>query len=125
MDREINALQATLDRMNERLLSMTVRLDALHVSGSQSVHRYDNLVILEDDINKRIDYLAGVLDEIDRMIQRVSEERYRTLLIDRYMRFLTWDEIADDMSYCRANTHKLHGKALKEMREILSEIYDG
>ena len=70
------------------------------------------IIDLEAEINSDIDTLVDLKQSIMRIIKRVSNPEYQTLLELRYLCFKTWEQIAIDMNYGIDNIFKLHKKAL-------------
>lgn len=64
-------------------------------------------------IDTRIDELYSVKNEISQAIESVDDAVLRTLLMLRYIRFYTWEQIAEKMNYDVRYIYKLHRKALQ------------
>ena len=79
----------------------------------------ENLTIQEIiAINDKIDELVDLKTEIRSKIDCSPDETERLLLTYRYLCFLSWEEIADKMSYSCRNIHYLHTKALKSFESL-------
>ena len=121
LDREINALLRTKEETRERLMSITAGYAGEPVQGTRDPHRYDRLAELDDKIDQRIDQLVAIKQEILDAINQVPDERYRTLLIERYVNCKTWEQIAVDMNYSFRWTMRVHGQALLEIAMIIEK----
>lgn len=53
-------------------------------------------------------------------IGKIEEPEYQTVLISRYFKHKTWDEIASNMFYSKRWIYSLHGSALKRLDEKLN-----
>lgn len=70
-------------------------------------------------IDERIDELYAVKCEIFKAISRIEDSTLRTLLELRYLSFKTWEEIAVEMNYGYRHICRLHGKALKNLKDVI------
>lgn len=81
--------------------------------------RFVNYAAYSETIDKRIDELYAVKNEILTAINSVDDNTLRELLILRYIKFYTWEEIAEKMNYSYVHVvHNLHPKALKRVNRI-------
>ena len=115
---------AVLQAMAERATST---YQALRTSGTSKRSKLESAV---DDMADIQTALAGQIEgfkakyrEIAGAIEKVEDPVYRETLTLRYLCFLTWDEIADQMKYTVRWTHILHGRALKEVKEFIVVHY--
>ena len=74
------------------------------------------IIELEEEINRDIDRLVDLKRNITRAIKQVRNPEYQTLLEKRYLCFETWENIAVEMRYEIRYIHKLHNKALHEVK---------
>ena len=81
--------------------------------------RFVNYAAYSETIDKRIDELYSIKNEILAAINEVEDNTLRRLLILRYIKFYTWEEIAEKMNYSYVHVvHNLHPKALKRVNRI-------
>jgi len=79
---------------------VTVPLDGERVQSSADHNvKLVQLASLEQEIDKRVDELCAMKLKILAAINEVSDSTLRTLLIERYISFKTWEQIAVDMGY--------------------------
>lgn len=83
--------------------------------------RFVNYAAYSETIDKRIDELYAVKNEILTAINSVDDNTLRELLILRYVSFNRWDEIADKMNYSERRIYDLHGRALEHVSEVIYE----
>ncbi len=69
----------------------------------------------EEKINKKIDLLYEVKEDIEKTLHTVEDDTLRVLLRYRYINGLTWEEIAVTMNYDYRWILRLHGKALNKL----------
>lgn len=67
--------------------------------------------------------LFMVLSEIENAIMQVDDNILRELLMYRYLNFMTWENIAVEMSYSYMHICRLHKKALQLMEDVI-ECYN-
>ena len=67
-------------------------------------------------IDKRLADLRNMLGEIEHAIYSVDDSVQRLLLINRYVLFKKWKDIAIEMSYSPKNIFKIHNKALNNVK---------
>ena len=72
---------------------------------------------IERDIVAELDVLVSKKKHITDQIAALSDERFRTLLFDRYVFLYTWEQVAVDMNYRIKWVYELHGNALKSFAE--------
>lgn len=111
LNREIAAMDRLKDETYAALTSAVATIDA-SPGGSKDPHKYDRYAGLCDLIERRKDELTQIQEEILKAISKVEDSRYRTLLIDRYTRFLRWEQVAEEMHYSFRHVLTLHEEAL-------------
>lgn len=119
MDKEINALLEEKEKAFSRACSATAPTDHERVTTTRrntSEDKFAQYAEYERRIDRMIDKLFQIKQEIIAAIECVNEPVYRTLLIKRYLNFKTWEQIAVEMNYSYRQTVRLHGKALQEVK---------
>lgn len=125
LNEEINALLTEQRQAFNIATSTTPKLSADKVQTSQSnsaESKFINYAEYSKMIDERIDELYAIKQEILQVINTVENSTYRTLLIERYIQFKTWEQIAVDMNYCWRQIMRLHGKALCKVSASLNVI---
>ena len=89
-------------------------------NGNTTERRFVNYAAYSETIDKRIDKLYAVKNEILTAINTVADNTLRELLILRYIKFYTWEEIAVKMGYTFQWAHVLHKRALQNIEKILN-----
>lgn len=90
-------------------------------NGNTAERRFVNYAAYSETIDKRIDELYSIKNEILAAINEVEDNTLRRLLILRYIKFYTWEEIAEKMNYSMRRVYDFHGRALKHIFEIIYE----
>lgn len=83
---------------------------------SDAVVRYEKLM---DRISAEHKRKAAILEEVTDVIERVPDEKLRTVLTMRYIKMCQWEEIAEKMDYSVQRIYQLHGDALEILRKII------
>jgi len=119
LDQRINSKLQQIESLNALAEKCTTTLTGMPHSQNSSTSAIADTVVkiigLQAEINKDIDELVDLKQEIMKLIKSVSNAEYQTLLELRYLCFKTWEQIADDMSYEVRNVYALHKKALKQI----------
>ena len=74
---------------------------------------------LERVIKGDIERLLEQKLEIKKTIDLVSDKTEMLLLQQRYLQFMNWDEVCESMSISKRTAHRIHGRALNSVDEIL------
>ena len=117
--REVETMKAAKYAAEVRASGMTVGMHE-KIARSQQLRGDELLVKLSDysaELDARIAELYSILAEIAQAIYSVEEGMLRLLLINRYILFKRWEQIAVDMNYRYQHVHRLHGKALEAIAE--------
>ena len=127
-------------RLDQRINSKLQQIESLRcltqkvtqAYGGEAVSRTRNVSSLEDSIlrlmeaeeelNRQIDTLVDTKIEIGKLIDRVHNETYRLILEKRYLCFMNWDRIAEELHYSRRWVLSRHERALEVADKLLREI---
>ncbi|MGM9936058.1 MAG: DUF1492 domain-containing protein [Candidatus Ornithomonoglobus sp.] len=123
IDTEINALIKERDKALLMATSATADPGGEKVQTSRrntSEDKFVNYAAYEETINKRLDELYEIKNEISQAISKVKDDTLRKLLILRYINFEKWEAIAIHMSFTYQWVHVLHKRALKCVAEIIN-----
>ena len=121
LKQECRQLQAYLDRIMADMSTVTSpRLTGMpHAKEPKGL---DEIVIRYEEISskyeKQLKQYQRETIEIENAILGMADPRYRLLLRYRYMDGLKWETIADLMHYEVSSLYKMHGQALRELKNI-------
>lgn len=126
LDAEIDQLEEAKHRMLDTITNTTPNYGGEVVCGTKNPHKYDAYVEYCDMVDRRIDQLVSIKEEIHDLIAMIPDNTQRLVLTSRYINFYTWEQIAVNMNYSRQGVLKIHSSALKSAEKILadSEIVD-
>ena len=113
----------------ESLRSMTQKVTSSHkenvVNYTQDVTSLENTIIrlmeAEAELNKQIDALVDLKREILLNISALENIDLELVLMKRYLHFLSWEEIAQEMGFSVRWVHSLHTRALTELDVVLQK----
>jgi DNA-directed RNA polymerase specialized sigma24 family protein len=117
--RAYEALDAHLSGMYEFKGSLNER-----VSGSAYPDKLADLVVgLEERIEAAENAILDGHDAFvaaERLINRLHSDQQRVVLIERYLLFRSWQEVAEDLDMTRSNVRTVHQRALDALDGLLA-----
>lgn len=120
LDARINSKIQQAHTLNGLATRCTSTLSDMPKSASPNTSSMEvvicKIIELEEEINRDIDRLVDLKRDITRAIKEVENAEYQTLLEKRYLCFETWENIAVEMGYDSRYLHKLHNRALREIK---------
>ena len=113
LDKKISNKQIELDALKSLVTSITPMMKEINVQSNGSQDR------LGDTMTKIIDLQCEINNKIDEYVDRKLEDDICiNILIQRYINYKSWDEIAESLSYTRQGVIKKHGKALLDFEKV-------
>lgn len=76
---------------------------------------------LENSIKEDEAEIQGLKEELSSAIEKVKSPKYQAILFKRYIRNMTVDEIAEDLSYSESTVFRIHREAAKALEEIFAK----
>lgn len=101
----------------------SVDYSAIKVQTSPHDHFADTIVKAEshlEALRANITRLYKMREQILMTIEKLPDNRYKTVLIERYINGMTFDEIADTIGRTRRTAERIHGEALKMFDDYMS-----
>ena len=111
-------LERLRNELYERLTNVTQSLDGIP-GGTKDPHKFDALIALNTEISQREAALDRIRLEIFHAIQELQDNRHRVVLTSRYLECMTWQNIAEKMSYDIRHVQRIHGMALVAIEPII------
>lgn len=75
----------------------------------------DVKITIQNDIKMLTEALAATRE----LIKMLGDEKLQLILFKRYLNYQRWEVIAADLGYSWRGIHKLHSKALQELKECI------
>ena len=121
IDDEINSLNEEAERAFSKATVRTRSTGGSTASPDNSTERkFINYAMYRAYIDERVEVLYKTKLEILAAIDKVRDNDLRLLLIKRYIKFKTFDKIAEEMHYSYVHiVHNLHPKALYAVGEFI------
>ena len=115
------ALQTELEYLRSNATRATSMLNPLGVTGPYNPAARENSMLRVVDADARltelIEHIAEALTARLALIERVPDERQRTLLTLRYINGQAWEQVGYAMHYERTQIYELHTQALRAAAE--------
>lgn len=112
---------AVLKEMSSNISSLG--FDDMPKSPNKGKSRLEETILkyieLENEIKADEENLEHEKLIILEAIGKIEEPEYQTVLISRYFKHQTWDEIANSLFYTKRWIYSLHGRALEKLDEKL------
>ena len=118
LNQRIDRLLEEQSRWREMALKITPVLSQTPgggESGSPIERPMDKVLEIDEEINREIDELQIVRQEIRAALNQLEDENLKLLMEYRYIDGLTWEQIAVKMNYCWRQVCRKHGQALTQI----------
>lgn len=118
LNQRIDRLLEEQSRWREMALKITPVLSQTPgggESGSPIERPMDKVLEIDVEINREIDELQIVRQEIRAALNQLEDESLKLLMEYRYIDGLTWEQIAVKMNYCWRQVCRKHGQALTQI----------
>lgn len=125
IDQEIKALQreqAQLEESLSSLQSFDYQKPIVQSSGGRGSVEALAIQVADgkDRIAQRISRLVAAKDEARELIAKLPEGPEHSVLVQRYILLHSWERTAVELGYSYRHVIRLHGEALRQLREIMS-----
>ncbi len=124
LDQLITAKIAERDRLKDLATNISPKpMDGMPYSNTGIVsQRVQNIVVklvtLEGDLNKLIDEYIDHKKSVVAILETLPEKEYG-VLHRQYIRYMTQEQIAEDMGYCTSQIWRIRKKALKNLEDAI------
>lgn len=118
LNQRIDRLLEEQGRWREKAMRITPVLSPVPGgggSGSPIERPMDKVLEIDVEINREIDELQIVRQEIRAALNQLEDENLKLLMEYRYIDGLTWEQIAVKMNYCWRQVCRKHGQALTQI----------
>lgn len=126
IDQLIDAKIAERERLERLATDISPRpIDGMPYFAKGTVSRkVENTVVaiitLEDELNKLIDYYVDYKQKVIAELEKLPANEYG-VLHRRYIRYMTWEKIAEDMGYSVQHVRRIKAQALSSLSQIVSD----
>lgn len=105
IDKKINALAA----LNEKNIAI------VHQYNTDNKELIKKIEHDKTTINQMIDNLTDMKNEIYLVISSINDDELEAILIDHYLSFQTWEQVADNSHYSIRTVQYKHKQALDKL----------
>lgn len=77
------------------------------------------LVETERKVHEKETEFKRIYDEINDAINKLEDDSFQMILYWHYLKFMTWEEVAEKMYYSIGTVYYKHNKALEKLCSIL------
>lgn len=120
LDMRIKSKLQQIESLNDLATSCSSVLTGMPRNPSPTTSRMADCVCkiidLEHEIRDDMNELLDLKKEIMAIIKAVDNPEHQALLEKRYLCYLSWEKIAVDMGYDLRYIHKLHNRALENVK---------
>ena len=123
LDMRINSKIEQLSTLNDLATKCTVTLSDMPRNPNKGISNMEDTIVkiidLQEEINRDIDQLVDLKREIMVVIKKISNVEYQTILENRYLSFMSWEQIAVEMKYSIQQVYRLRDRAHKVVEKIV------
>ena len=125
IDTRIKIKQEQILHLKEIATRATSVIEACRVSGtykrSKMANAVEEMVDIERTIERDIERLKRLYNEISGVIVKIDNESYRQVLTLRYLCNKKWEDIAENMHFDPRSVYRIHSKALQEAKRLMGK----
>lgn len=122
---KIKRIESSIQQLSDAATSITAACEGDRVQSSGTKDRTGNLVAMicdkKDEKLELIEDALNIMHEIEDVINQIEEEKQRAILHLRYIGLLKWEDIARTMNYEVSWIYTIHGKALRQVGNIINK----
>lgn len=123
----INSRLVLIAELRDMTQPGSTAFDNTRVSHSLNVTSLQDtiarIVDVEKEVDELVDQLVDMKDEMMRTILKLKNEKQQIVLIKRYLWFMSWKQIAEEMGFSRRYVLLIHSQALMEMEAVIPEKF--
>lgn len=123
IDQRINGKLNQLADLRLMATNVTAHITDMPGSDSPNLQTMESTVIkivdMEQEITADIDALVDFKRKISSIFRAVTNPEWQLVLEQRYLCFMTWEQIAELLEYSVQHVFRIHGQALKKVAEIM------
>lgn len=120
IDIQINTKLEALQMLDAQATKATAVLTGMPHSPNRGTSSLEaticKIIDLQEEINRDVYRLVSIKEEIKDSIAKIDNTDYRVILEKRYILGKKWEEIAVELGYELRWVHRLHRKALEQIK---------
>lgn len=125
-ERELKTLKARLAHYEDMGLNITSHMSDTPGSHKNASSRVETAAVgMLDTLNAiqgKIRAYTVIIDDAEKMISKIPQERYRQILSLRYLAGMSLRSVGDEVGYRDKNSvYRAHGWALWELQHVIDQ----
>lgn len=126
LDELIDGKMAERERLNELATCISPKMpDGMPFNNTGVVsQKMQNAVIeivmLAQEIDRLIDKYVDYKKQVVSVLEKLPPREYG-VLHRYYIRYMTWEQVAEDMGYCTRQVMRIRKKALRDLENVISD----
>lgn len=84
----------------------------------------EKIIDYENEIRKKNAELLDTRIELRKLINNVKNVDYNLILKKRYLQFMTFEGIANDLAYTERHIYRLHDKAVEAFEKVNKDVIE-
>ena len=126
LDRKINTKLAEYTKLKKlaycvNSISNGEKVQSSHENNSNK--NIDKLIDLSREIDVDVGILLDIQKDIKSTINKLTDNKYRLVLINRYVNCLSFEQCAIVLNYDIRHIYRLHKEALKIIKNVIECQY--
>ena len=121
LDKQINSLIKVKEENISIAQRCTANYNSIGSTNASKANRQENIYIKIADqstqIDQQIDKLVDIRNEIEQLINTVSDTDGQSILRMRYLAYMPMSDIADIMGCTRVTVYRKYNKSIEELAE--------
>ena len=124
LDQLISAKLAERDRLKDMATDISPKpMDGMPFDNTGVVPRkmenaVARLIDLADELNKLVDMYTSHKEKVVKALELLPPNEYG-VLHRHYIRYMTWEQVAEDMGFCTVQIWRIRKKALENLRNVM------
>jgi RNA polymerase sigma factor (sigma-70 family) len=121
LDKQVNSLIKVKEETVSLAQRCTANYDSIGSINASKTNRQENIYIKIIDqskqIDEQIDKLVDIRNEIEQLINTVTDTDGQSILRMRYLAYMPMSDIADIMGCDRRTVYRKYNKSIEELAE--------
>lgn len=127
LDNKIQNKKLEIQTLYTLVESVTIQPKEVNVQTSAPEDRLADtlakIVDMKDELQTEMNELLNIKFQTVKLIRELQDDVYVNILIRRYVKYDSWEDIAHDLGYTERTVFRKHGLALLEFQKILDKNY--
>ncbi len=127
LDNKIQNKKLEIQTLYTLVESVTIKPKEVNVQTSAPEDKLADtlakIVDMKDELQEEMNELLNIKFQTVKLIRELQDDVYVNILIRRYVKYDSWEDIALDLGFTERTVFRKHGFALIEFQKILDKNY--